>query len=56
MTSNEIKWASKHEWFIGHGLNGIAVIDKQFKAGMRSAVSTTLYFTDFAKLYAWAGY
>ena len=51
MTTKQINWARKHDWFIFATSSGSAVFvrDDMETAGEK-------VFTDFNELYEWAGY
>lgn len=61
LTSNEIRFASHHDWFIEDNGNGsVTVLDTwtetDKKTGLVSGGSQRLVFDNFNKLYVWAGY
>ena len=49
MTKQEINFASQHDWFLNTHENGVIVRDDMNK-------DNVLYFENFKKLKAWAGY
>ncbi len=49
MTNQQIRWAVRHDWYIGHK-NGVVIVrDDLDPCGFLS-------FSDFEELYEWAGY
>lgn len=52
MTESQLKWASQHDWYVGHGTN----VENELFIRVRIDYVTTQDFTDFQALRAWAGY
>lgn len=55
MTARQMRWAAQHDWYncagiLDDGTYEISVRDDEGEAG------AALIFTDFNKLYTWAGY
>jgi len=51
MTKSQLRWASKHDWYMSGNRYGIVVRDYNNKAEV-----VPVKFTDFKSLYIWAGY
>jgi hypothetical protein len=54
MTTQQIAWASKHDWFIESNRTSTGQIRIHVKDDM--VAGNTLGFTDFDELTEWAGY
>lgn len=57
LTSKQITWASKHEWFVGINLDGTITVRDEI-VDRKGVVAITVYTWDgtFEALRAWAGY
>lgn len=53
MTKQQIRWASEHDWFILPLVGGVMVRDYIDNDANKP---TSIKFTCFEELYAWAGY
>lgn len=51
MTDKQIKWASSHDWYVGHGVNA----ENQVFIRVDLGEGRTLDFTNFDRLTKWAG-
>ena len=49
MNDHKLQWARQHDWFISGNYQSITVRDDM-------VADRTITFTDFTKLYDWAGY
>lgn len=60
MKEQIIKWASHHDWYIGHGVdveNKLFIRVKEYYVGLSGHVfDKAIDFTDFQALRKWAGY
>lgn len=57
MKEQHIKWASSHDWYIGHGVDSEnRVFIRVVEWAMAWETDTYLSFTDIQKLREWAGY
>lgn len=54
MNNNQIKWASKHDWFIKANGEGVLVKDVVSVDGV--AQESQIQIDDFQELIEWAGY
>lgn len=55
MNEQQMKWASQHDWYIGHGVNVDNVLFVRVRGDIGD-VAWTRDFTDYQALRAWAGY
>lgn len=53
MNKQHIQWASRHDWYIGHGVDSE---NRVFIRVVEWETDTYLDFTDYQALREWAGY
>ncbi len=53
LTSNQIKWASLHDWYVATKVDGSIIVADRYSDGSETIM---IWQASFAELRAWAGY